>query len=236
MGAKGHHGAGLIHRPPGVLWHIYRWLRGTEQILVRPASELPLVLISYAPGEMEGMKQFREALAETWTALPEEFREHYRGFLETAPSLVVVLLRGRNICTCLGHHHPKGTESPLTRRLRSMSGVQTGEIDLAVESIRRWEPQPLSHLALPAEAERASFRNLQWRLALITVFLHELHHMVRPDEAESVVRGHSQRFYDDALARLVEERFGLEYGLRFAALEEPGGTGRNKTVGGMQER
>ena len=152
---------------------------------MRSASELPLVLVSYAPGEMEGMNHFCEAVSGIWTALPKEYRERYHGFLKIAPSLVVVLLRGRNICTCLGHHHPKGTENPLTRRLRSMSGIQTDEIDLVVKSIRRWEPQPLSHLALPVEAERASFRNLQWRLALLTVFLHELHHMVRTDEAES---------------------------------------------------
>ena len=43
------------------------------------------------------------------------------------------------------------------------------------------------------------------------------------------MRGHSQRFYDDALARLVKECFGLEYGFRFAALEAPGGMGRKNS-------
>ena len=49
----------------GLLWRFYQWLRGTEQILVRPAAELPLVLISYGRGDHEGMERLRESLEET---------------------------------------------------------------------------------------------------------------------------------------------------------------------------
>jgi len=213
MIAKGMHGHTRIH-PQGLLRQFYLWLRGTEQILVRPAAELPLVLISYAKGDREGMERLRESLEATWLTLPETFRQRYAEVLSQVPPFVVVLVRRRNLCTCLGHHHPPGSESRLTRRLRSMSGVPTGEIDLAYEAIRDWEPQPLSYPALHSAAEAAEFQSFQWQLALLAVFLHELHHLVKPAESERHVRGQSQKFYEDALAHFVAERFGVEYGLR----------------------
>jgi hypothetical protein len=181
---------------------------------MRPVAELPLVLISYAKGDAEGVEPFREALEVVWAALPESFRQRYAGTARGAPPLVVVLLRRRNICSCLGHHHPSGTESRLMRKLRSLSGVRTGELDLAFEAIRDWEPLPLSHLALPPEADTEEMSSLQWRLALLAVFLHELHHLTYPEELESVVRSHSQQFYADALSHFVFERYGVEFGLR----------------------
>ena len=203
-----------IAHSPGLLRRLYQWLRGREQVLVRPASELPLVLISYAKADQDGVDRFRESLEAVWTALPESFRQRYAGTLQSAPPLVVVLLRRRNICACLGHHHPPGTESRLTRRLRSLSGVRTGELDLAFEAIREWEPLPLSNLALPAEADTKEMSFFRWRLALLAVFLHELHHLVNPKEPELDVRGRSQKFYTDALSHFILERFGVEFGLR----------------------
>ncbi|MBI3934786.1 MAG: hypothetical protein HY316_08835 [Acidobacteria bacterium] len=209
----GMHGHTRIY-PQGLLRQLYLWVRGTEQILVRPAAELPLVLIAYAKGDYEGMEHFKESIEETWMTLPESFRQHYAEVLSQVPPFVVVLLRRRNLCTCLGHHHPPGSESRLTRRLRSMSGVPTGEIDLAYEAIREWEPQPLSYPALQSAAETEEFRSFQWQLALLAVFLHELHHLVAPKESERKVRGQSQKFYEDVLSHFVAERFGVEYGLR----------------------
>jgi hypothetical protein len=199
---------------------MYLWLRGSDQILVRPSAELPLVLISYAKGDRDGMERLKESLEETWLTLPHSFRHRYNEVLVNTPPFVVVLLRRRNVCTCLGHHHPPGTESRLTRRLRGMSGVPTGELDLAFESIREWEPQPLSYPALNSHAETQEFRSFQWQLALLTVFLHELHHLVSPLETEIAVRGRSQKFYEDMLSHFVAEQFGVEYGLKTAA-EEP---------------
>ena len=69
MAIKSIHGHTRIH-PEGLLRTFYLWLRGTEQILVRPAAELPLVLIAYAKGDREGMERFKEALEETWLTLP----------------------------------------------------------------------------------------------------------------------------------------------------------------------
>ena len=53
----------------------------------------------------------------------------YSEVLAQTPSFVVVELRRKNVCTCLGHHHPRGTESRLTHRLHGLSGVRTGELD-----------------------------------------------------------------------------------------------------------
>jgi hypothetical protein len=205
----------------GLLLQFYQWLRGTEQTLVRPASELPLVLISYESGDQEGVERLRGSLEETWLTLPDPFRRRYFPILEKTPPLIVVLLRRRNICACLGHHHPPGTESRFTRRLRNVSGVRTGELDLAFEAIREWEPLPLSHLALPAAAASDEMSSFQWQLALLSVFLHELHHLVWPGEAELLVREQSQTFYVDALSHFVSEHFGVEYGLRGEAVSEP---------------
>jgi hypothetical protein len=98
-----------------------------------------------------------------------------------------------------------------------MSGVRTGEIDLASEAIREWEPQPLSHLALPEEAHTEELRSFRWQVALLGVFLHEIHHLVQPKESEIAVRERSQRFYTDSLTYFVAERFGVQYGLRQGA-------------------
>jgi hypothetical protein len=174
-------------------------------------------LIAYAKGDREGIERMRESLEETWVKLPEPFRGRYLEVLRRTPPFVVVLLRRRNLCTCLGHHHPPGTESRITRRLRALSGVPTGELDLAFEAIREWQPQPLSQLALPPEADTEEFRSLQWRLGLLSVFLHELHHLVSPEESEVTVRNQSQRFYADTLSHFVAEQFGVVYGLRRSA-------------------
>ena len=210
---RGFHGWSIGHSP-GLLTRFYRWLRGSEQVLIRPAADLPLVLISYAKGNVDGVTPFREALEVVWPSVPEPFRERYAGILEAAPPLVIVLLLRRNICSCLGHHHPATSESRLTRRLRDLSGVRTGEMDLAFEAIRDWEPLPLSHLALPPEATTREMSELQWQLALLAVFLHELHHLVNPEERESAVRSRSQQFYVDALSYFIFERYGVEFGLR----------------------
>lgn len=203
-----------VGHSPGLLWRLYHWLRGREQLLVRPAADLPLVLISYAKGDEAGVESFREALEVVWPALPGSFRQQYAATLQNSPPLIVVLLRRRNICSCLGHHHPQGTESRLTRKFRDLSGTRTGELDLAYEAIRTWEPFPLSHLALPPEANTEELSFFQWQLALLSVFLHEIHHLVTPQEPEPAVRSQSQRFYSDALSHFIFERFGVEFGFR----------------------
>jgi len=215
-----HHVPGRGHSP-GLLRRFYYRLRGAEQVLVRPAAELPLLLISCAKADLAGVDRLRQSVEETWLTLPENYRERYAAILEQAPPLVVVLLRRRNICGCLGHHHPPGSESRLVRRLRGLSGVRTGEIDLAFEAIREWEPSPLSQPALVSAADTAEMTSFRYQLALLTVFLHELHHLVASQEPEAVVRSRSQKFYGDVLADFVSRHFGVEYGLRRESDDAP---------------
>src|ERR1035438_3601538 len=102
-----------IHRapPPGLLRLLWETLRGREQILVRPAPELPLVTIAFPRGERDGAMELKAALAETWLTIPAELRARYAPVLGKMPPMVVVDLRSRNTCRCLGHFHPPGTES-----------------------------------------------------------------------------------------------------------------------------
>ena len=213
MLGKDLHARSGLHSP-GLLWQFFQWLRGTEQISVRPATELPLVLISYAKRDHEAVERLREALEETWLTVPDTYRQRYAAILERIPPLIVVLLRRRNICGCLGHHHPPGTESRGTRKLRALRGVRTGELDLAFEAIREWEPLPLSHLALALEADEDELTSFQLQLALLSVFLHELHHLVSSEEPERALRSQSQEFYSDVLSHFVTKHYGVEYGLR----------------------
>jgi hypothetical protein len=116
------------------------------------------------------------------------------------PTIVVIQLRPHNICTCLGHHHPAGTESRLARSLAGDLGSRIGEIDLAWEAIRDWRPHPLRTIA--AES-LDGFEHSHFRTALLTVLLHELEHLAYPDHHERAVRSASDDFYTQVLEELL---------------------------------
>jgi len=215
MGLPGH-GFRRGHSP-GILWRLYITLRGSEQVLVRPAPELPLVLIAHSRRERAPAAELRGALEETWLTIPAEIRRHYDAVLKQVPPIVVVILRRRNPCGCLGHHHHPGTETRIARKLRALGGVPVGELDLAFQAIREWQPLPLSDLAIePAvgAADREELEVFRYRLGLLDVFLHELHHYAAPQEPEHAVREHSQRFYSSVFDAFVQARFGVRYGLQ----------------------
>ena len=52
------------------------------------------------------------------------------------------------------------------------------------------------------------FRQRQFRLRLLSILLHETHHLVWPREPESAVREKSLAFYRDSLASYVEKAVG----------------------------
>lgn len=205
---------------PGLLYRLYRILRGSETMLVRPAEPFPLVTIACLKQDEECAQDLKAALEETWLTLPAELKEQYLPVLRRMPPMMVVEVRRRNPCTCLGHFHPRGTESRLARQLRGISGVEVGELDLAAESIREWQPAPLAGLAASAAAGAEAEEELQlfrYRLALLDVLLHELHHLAAPDAREAEVRGQSGQFYEQALDAFMRQRFGSSYGLRGSA-------------------
>ena len=202
-----------IH-PRGLLLEMIHRLRGREQMLVRAGEELPLVVISYPRGNMALAEALQAALCHTYRLLSPETRQRYTPVLPHLPSLVVAVLRARNPCTCLGHHHPPGTEGRMARRLSSDTGLRVGEIDLAVEAIRRWEPMPLAALAAqPAGADREEIQEFRFHIALLSVFLHELEHLAFPEHREQEVRKRSTEFYAASLREFFSEELGLSYGI-----------------------
>src|SRR5258708_5845888 len=172
-------------QPTGLLTWLWRLARGTEQILVRPAGgELPLVTIAFPRGDRTGASELEAALSATWLTIPTELRALYTTVLTSMPPMVVVEMRRRNACGCLGHFHPRGTESVLTTQMRIESSVDACEMDLAYEAIQAWRPAPLAHTAVreaAGEHGAAEFDLFRFRLALLDVFLHELHHRASPD-------------------------------------------------------
>lgn len=206
---------GFRHRrrihPRGVLEHLLERLRGREQRLVRAGPEMPLLLLSYPRGGEAVARETEAAYAHTWPRLSEEARAHYEKLFPLLPAMVVVLLRPRNLCDCLGHRHPRGAESRLTRRLAADLGSSVAEIDLAYEAIRRWQPQPLSSMAAGELGPRLD--DIHFQAAVLAVLLHELEHLAIPLSAEQETRARSNWFYARAMEELVSEESGVAYGM-----------------------
>jgi hypothetical protein len=186
-------------------------MRGRQQTLVRAGDVLPLLLISFPRGRSDIAEELEKAYTHTLRGLQEEILAPYTSMLAALPAVVVVLLRAANPCDCLGHHHPPGTESRLTRRLAADLGSRVGEIDLAYDSIRRWSPQPLSSLA--AGVEERELAPLHFHAALLAVLLHELQHLAFPEHSERQVRGASNTLYSQMMEQLVLSELGAGYGM-----------------------
>ncbi len=198
-------------RPRGILAAAVDRLRGRSQLLVRAGDDRPLLLLSYPRGADAEAREIEAAYAHTFRRLSPATRGMYESLLAAAPSMVVVLLRALNPCECLGHHHPRGAESRLARRLAADLNEPIAEIDLAYEGIRRWQPEPLSSLAAGELGERLAA--LHFQAAALAVLLHELEHLVFPDRSEQEIRTRSNHFYTAVMAELVAEESGAAYGM-----------------------
>jgi hypothetical protein len=190
---------------------LLRRLRGREQLLVRAGEALPLFLFSFPKGAKGVALEIESALSLTFQGLSAGVRAPYQDVLARLPAIVVVVLQGANPCGCLGHHHPPGTESRAARRLDMELGSTVGEIDLAYDCIRNWNPQPLAGLAAPGGDQ--GFANLRFRIAVLAVLLHELEHLAFADRPEPEIRARSNRFYESAMSELVSETYGEHYGM-----------------------
>ena len=191
---------------------------GKGQALISAGDELPLVLARYPRGRSKLADSLRDAVKHTFPALPAPIRSLYQDVLQRATPVVIADLRGRNPCTCLGHHHPPSSQSVFARGFAAETGRKVGEIDLAIDAIRAWEPLPLSGLAAEAwvpECDRVSkteFSQARFHAALLSVFLHELEHLAFPEHTEHQVRERSNGFYVSALRAQLSRDFGLEFG------------------------
>jgi hypothetical protein len=199
-----------IH-PRGIISGVLDRLRGREQLLVRAGDELPLLLLSYPRGAIAAAREIETAYAHTLRRLSGETLAPYGSMIASAPSMAVVILHPLNPCECLGHHHPRGSESRFTRRLAADLGEPVGEIDLAYEGIRKWEPEPLSSLAVGDLGGRLPA--IHFQAGVLAVLLHELEHLVFPERTEREIRIRSNRFYSAAMRELVAEDSGGRYGM-----------------------
>jgi len=202
--------AKTVH-PRGLLRSLLDWARGRDQRLLRGGPGQPLLLMSYPSGQEDVARELEAAYLHTLPGLLDGIAAPYRPMLAALPPLVVVLLRPSNVCGCLGHHHLAGLESGLARRLAADLGEAVGEIDLAYENIRRWQPQPISSLAAAGAGD--SLPRLHFHAALLTVLLHELEHLAFADHPERQVRRASDSFYAALMRELLRSERGIAYGM-----------------------
>lgn len=207
-------------RQAGLLRRFGQRMLGRGERLIAAGKEVPLVVASFPRGRSTFAEALAHAVGPTFRSLPQSVRDSYQEVLKSSPPLIVADLRARNVCNCLGHHHPSCLQSALARRLADDLARDVGEIDLAIEAIREWEPQPLASLAaleIAAPAADRKSRNalaeLRFQARLLAVFLHELEHLCFPSRAEAQIRGRSDAFYFEAFKQMAADDFGVSFGI-----------------------
>ena len=168
----------------------------------------PVIVVAHSFRDAARARQLAMAIEQDWFLAPENSRQAYEEILLKAPGLVVVQLRRKNLCGCLGHRHVFPQEIPFAELHEVFHGENVGELDLAYDRIGTWAALPLSDTALDAKFHEGSrleeFHAQQFRLRALSVLLHEVNHLVFPREAESSVRERSLAFYRESLAHYVE--------------------------------
>jgi hypothetical protein len=185
------------------------WLRGRRYLPARFMDRArPLVVVAYPVRDARAAFQVALAVEQDWLTAPQPGREAYDEILFKAPGLIVLQLRRKNPCGCLGHRHPYVNEQPFAEPHEIFRGAGVGELDIAYTRVASWQPLPLSDIALDTKflegTRLEDFRAKQFRLKMLSILLHETHHMVEAEAPETAVRERSIAFYHDALAAYVE--------------------------------
>ncbi len=197
----------LHSRPRSLRWR--EWARGRRYLLTRFGDRSrPLIVLAHSSRQAGSARQVSLSLEQDWLEAPGHCREIYDEILFRAPGLVVIQLRRNNVCACLGHRHPVVREEPFAESHDAFRGVDMGEIDIAYARVETWQALPLSDTAMDAKFLEGSrledFHKEQLRLKTLSVVLHEINHLVSPQEPEIAIRERSLAFYHDALAHYVE--------------------------------
>ncbi len=197
----------LATRPRTVRW--LEWLAGRRHRLAAfPDRERPVVVIASRERRTARAEQVAHAIEHDWAETPPHCHDAYEEILEQAPGLIVVQLRRKNVCGCLGHRHVLVKEIPFSEPHDAFGDASVGEMDIAFDRVERWLAQPLMETALDSQfiagSRRKEFHDQQLRFRLLSILLHETHHMVAPQVPEDVVRERSLTFYREALANYVE--------------------------------
>ncbi|MFB3922321.1 MAG: hypothetical protein ACE145_11405 [Terriglobia bacterium] len=198
----------LRSMPRWVRWR--QWVSGRRYRIARFSDRAtPLVIIAHPFRDAANARQVALAVEQDWPAVPQACRDVYDEILFKAPELIVIQLRRKNVCGCLGHRHVAVRESPFAEPHEAFSGARVGEMDIAYERVETWSALPLSDTALDVKfldgSRLSDFRAKQFRLKLLSILLHETNHLVASTEPEGSVRARSLAFYRDALAAYVEE-------------------------------
>ena len=185
------------------------WLAGRRYRLAAFADRpRPIVVVAHRFRDPANAQQVARAIEQDWTEIPAHCREAYEEILEHAPGLIVVQLRRKNVCGCLGHRHVIVKEAPFSEPHDAFGDAAVGEMDIAFDRVESWLALPISDTAhdtqFIAGSRRKEFHDQQLRFRLLSVLLHETHHMVAPQAPEDIVRERSLTFYRDALANYVE--------------------------------
>jgi hypothetical protein len=193
--------------PRRIRWRL--WLSGRRYLTTRFLDRTaPLVVIAHSFRDASRAAQLALAIEQDWFLAPAASREAYEEILFKAPGLVIVQLRRKNLCGCLGHRHVLVNELPFVVAHEAFRAAGTGEMDIAYDRIGTWAALPISDGALDARFLAGSrleeFHAEQFRLRVLSVLLHEINHLVFPQEPESSVRERSLAFYREALAHYVE--------------------------------
>ncbi len=186
-----------------------RWLAGRRYRLAAfPDRPRPVMIIAHRARYPARAEQVAHAVEHDWAETPAHCREAYEEILEHAPGLIVVQLQRKNVCGCLGHRHVIVKEAPFSEPHDAFGDATVGEMDIAFDRVESWLAQPIMDTAhdtqFVAGSRRKEFHDQQLSFRLLSILLHETHHMVAPHATEEVVRERSLTFYRDALANYVE--------------------------------
>jgi len=197
----------LASRPRAARW--LEWLAGRRYRLATfPDRPRPLVVVAHRYYDPAKAEQVAHAIEYDWAETPPRCREAYEDILTRAPGLIVVQLRRKNVCGCLGHRHVIVKEAPFCEPHDAFGDAAVGEMDIAFDRVESWLALPLTDTALDTQFIAGSrlreFHDQQLRFRLLSILLHETHHMVVPQATEDVVRERSLTFYREALADYVE--------------------------------
>ncbi len=197
----------LETRPAGIRWR--EWVRRRQYLMTRfHQRSRPLLVIAHFFRDRRAARKIALAIEQDWNETPKSCQDAYDEILFRAPGLIVIQLRQRNVCKCLGHRHPAVREAPFAEPHEAFLGTEIGEIDLAYQDIDKWHPLPLSDSALDAKFLEGSrleeFHERQFRLKILSIILHEINHLVSPQEDETTVRQRSLTFYRETMAHYAE--------------------------------
>jgi hypothetical protein len=197
----------LANRPRAVRW--LEWLASRSyRVAAFPDRPHPVVVIAHRDRSPARAEQVAHAIEHDWAETPPQCHDAYEEILQKAPGLIVIQLRRKNVCGCLGHRHVLVKELPFSEPHEAFGGAAVGEMDIAYDRVVGWVAQPLMDTALDTQfiagSRRKEFHDQQLRFRLLSILLHETHHMVAPQAPEDVVRERSLTFYREALANYVE--------------------------------